>query len=129
MKILAFSFLLFLFIGQTPLGANAAVLRRASELRLEKGKQATVKKEKLTVKFVSVVEDSRCPEGATCVWQGNAKISLLVGKKGKSSKTVELNTLGRPEFPSETNYLNYKIKLVSLDREGKTAVVEINSTR
>ena len=31
-----------------------------------------------TVRFVEVVEDSRCPEGVACVWEGRAKIRVEV---------------------------------------------------
>lgn len=32
-----------------------------------------------TVTFVEVAEDSRCPEGTTCVWEGRAGVQLRVG--------------------------------------------------
>jgi len=32
----------------------------------------------LTVRFLSVTDDSRCPRDATCVWAGEVKIRLLI---------------------------------------------------
>jgi len=29
-----------------------------------------------TLRFVDVIEDSRCPAGVTCVWEGRAKVRL-----------------------------------------------------
>ncbi len=40
------------------------------------------------VKFVQVLEDSRCPTYITCVWAGLAKVDLEVNYKGKSEKKV-----------------------------------------
>lgn len=31
-----------------------------------------------TITFTEVAQDSRCPEGANCIWQGNAKVFLQV---------------------------------------------------
>ena len=73
-------------------------------------KQKRFAKSNLTVKFVSLIEDSRCPEGANCVWAGNAKIKIEVGKSGKK-ETFEVNTtLG----PKGATYNGYAIELVSL---------------
>lgn len=33
----------------------------------------------LSVRFAEVAEDSRCPEGTTCVWEGRARVRLVVG--------------------------------------------------
>ena len=31
-----------------------------------------------TLRFVEVTEDSRCPQGVTCVWEGRARVRLAV---------------------------------------------------
>lgn len=73
-------------------------------------KQKRFAKSNLTVKFVSLIEDSRCPEGANCIWAGNAKIKIEIGKSGKK-ETFEVNTtLG----PKGATYNGYAIELVSL---------------
>lgn len=73
-------------------------------------KQKIFAKSNLIVKFVSLIEDSRCPEGANCVWAGNAKIKIEAGKSGKK-ETFEVNTtLG----PKAATYNGYVIELVSL---------------
>lgn len=60
-------------------------------LTVKAGKQAVGKKSKIKVKFVSVVEDSRCPEGVNCVWAGNAKIKVLISN-GMTSREYEMNS-------------------------------------
>ena len=73
-------------------------------------KQKKFLRSNLTVKFVSLIEDSRCPKGTNCIWAGNAKIKIEVGKGGKK-ETFEVNTtLG----PKGATYNGYAIELVSL---------------
>ena len=66
---------------------------------------------KLNINFISVVEDSRCPVNANCVWAGNAKIKIAVSKGKAVAKTVELNSGLKPD--SVTVY-GYEIKFVDL---------------
>jgi hypothetical protein len=61
------------------------------------GKQATAKQSGLTVKFVEVLEDSRCPTDANCIWAGNARIKIEVTNKDGGEKTFELNTSSGPK--------------------------------
>jgi hypothetical protein len=49
----------------------------------------------IKVKFIELVEDSRCPVDVRCVWAGNAKIKLQFSK-GSDIETVGLNTLVKP---------------------------------
>ncbi len=62
------------------------------EIKLLVNRQKTVTKDKLTLKFISVLEDSRCPEDVNCVWAGNAKVQIKLRSRRGISKTFELNT-------------------------------------
>jgi hypothetical protein len=62
-----------------------------TQLKVMAGKQKTAFRV-LTVKLVSVVEDSRCPIGVDCVWAGNAKVEIKVRKSNGAWKTLQLNT-------------------------------------
>lgn len=66
---------------------------------------------KLEVIFVSVSEDSRCPEGVECVWSGNAKIKIKLNKSKIKPATIELNTDAGSKSAS---YLNFEVRLISL---------------
>ncbi len=44
----------------------------------------------VSIKFIKVLEDSRCPKDVTCVWAGQAKVLVEVSVSGKESKQVEL---------------------------------------
>src|SRR5687767_2722486 len=73
-------------------------------------KQKKFSKSNLTVKFVSLIEDSRCPEGANCIWAGNAKIKIEVSINGKK-ETFEINTTVEPKVAT---FNGYAIELLSL---------------
>ncbi len=64
---------------------------------LKCGRQKIDPTSKLTVKFISVLEDSRCPEGAQCIWAGKAKIKVEVTSKRLGTKTFEFNTTMGPQ--------------------------------
>ena len=55
-------------------------------------KQQTISGTKLTIKFLALIEDSRCPTNVNCIQAGNAKIKIKISKNGRNSKIVELNT-------------------------------------
>lgn len=48
----------------------------------------------LKILFDEVSEDSRCPEGTTCVWEGEVKVKLTVKTKNGSEK-VEIVRKGK----------------------------------
>ncbi len=73
---------------------------------LKLGQQATVQDEGLTIKFKTVDNDSRCPEGAECVWPGNAKVTIVV-----SQTDITLNTNSGPK---QATYSNYTLRLITL---------------
>lgn len=60
-----------------------------------------------------MTEDSRCPAGATCIWEGNAQIAVTVSKPSNEPQKLLLNTNG--SFPTKAAYLNYIVSLVRLD--------------
>jgi hypothetical protein len=64
-----------------------------------------------TVRFQAVLEDSRCPVNADCVWAGNAKVALdVVGAQGRS-ETITLNTELEPRT---ARVGSFELRLISL---------------
>ncbi|MEW6702881.1 MAG: hypothetical protein AB1298_09195, partial [Bacteroidota bacterium] len=51
-----------------------------SDFKIQFGKSVFIQRENLYITFTDVVEDSRCPEGLRCFWEGTAKIKLLISK-------------------------------------------------
>ena len=87
-----------------------ASLGQAFDLKV--GQEANISPEQLTLQFLSVSEDSRCPQGENCIWEGNGKVHLEFTPTGQTSHVLELNTA--MSLPSEATYVGYKISLLDL---------------
>lgn len=88
-------------------------------LTVKSGKQGIAKKSKLRIKFISLVEDSRCPEGVNCVWAGNAKIKVKLSN-GQTSKEFEFNSNDGPKGDSFDGWAVYLEELTPYPKQGKT---------
>lgn len=93
------------------------VVSLGHEFTLKQGKRVNVRGTKLKIRFVSVVEDSRCPIGVQCVWQGNAKANLELTGVGRMRSHIRLNTGIEPK---EGQYSDYTVRLVKLTPEPKS---------
>jgi hypothetical protein len=82
----------------------------AEEIRVRQGQQRSGDRGRIKIRLTSVLEDSRCPVGATCVWAGNARVKLEV-TRGRSRRTIELSTTLEPKVVSA---LGYSFRLVDL---------------
>jgi len=96
--------------------------QRAQTVKVMVGKQAKASRSQVTVKFVSLVEDSRCAEGTNCVWAGNATIKVSIRRGSDPAETFEMNT---NEGAKGAAYGPYAINLISLTPVPK-ANVRIN---
>jgi len=83
-------------------GAGAAQRRVQPGEHFELAHSATVEVADtgLEVRFQGVLEDSRCPENARCMWAGNARVELHVGVEGEAGESLVLNTHGGEALPS-----------------------------
>lgn len=80
--------------------------RLGEEFVLRVGESTVFKEGNLTLTFQDVTEDSRCPEGAVCVWAGNARILI-----GVNDSTFALNSTLNPK---QAVFGRYVIKFNSL---------------
>ena len=100
----------FLTAAAITLFAAFSIFAKTDNVEVRMGSQKTSTVGAVTVKFVAVVEDSRCPQGTQCVWAGNAKVKVSISK-GKKEKTFELDsTRGNTVI----NFQGYDIKFVDL---------------
>lgn len=114
-----------------------ATAQKAQNVSVLINKQKIAVKNKLTIKFVSLIEDSRCPTDVQCIQAGTARITVRVsgaksGGSGGAAQTFELATGGRGQAAS---YNGYSIKLIDLNpkpasnirinRNGYTAIFQI----
>ncbi len=88
MKLLFLSLILTLAFG-TLVQTNA---QTAQTIKVLVGKQKKASSSKITIKFASLIEDSRCPDNVNCIHAGNARIKVTVSKPGSAPITFEANT-------------------------------------
>lgn len=105
MKILILTFIAFIVIPTSVL----AQVPETVTMKIGESKKADAGK--LKIAFLEIVEDSRCPVGANCVWAGNAKIKLSVSIDKKAATIVELNSNLDPQA---AKIFGYKLKFESL---------------
>ena len=90
-----------------------------NEFTLKYGQTIEIKEEKLKIKFASVAQDSRCPQGEQCISAGNASITLDVKTANNTSTSVTLNTANEPQ---ELIFQGLGIRLVDLQPNPKSGV-------
>jgi hypothetical protein len=59
--------------------------------------------ESYTIKFVEVLEDSRCPKDVTCIWAGRAKILVEITSEGL--ETIQKEFIFGKVNPNESDDL------------------------
>jgi hypothetical protein len=91
--------------------AFAPQVKVGQDFDLAVGKVALIEDKTLHVYFAEVIEDSRCPMNARCVWEGNAKIAVQLGDL--SAPTFELNTSDR--FATRGGLFDHDVVLVRLE--------------
>lgn len=80
---------------------------------LELGKPIKIAKTNITAKYLRIIEDSRCPEGVTCVWQGLAIVEIEVKTPTSKPQIIQLSTMefqGKNAKQTE-NIFGYNITL------------------
>ena len=107
MRGLIASLMLVLALGVLP----AAAQRTEETGRVQINREKRFAKSKLRVRFVELVEDSRCPTDTNCVWAGNARIKIRVTKNG-SSEVIILDSNGPKQYATTAD--GHSIKFVGL---------------
>ena len=91
---------------------------RQVELRV--GGETTLPDSKIKIKFLSVDDDSRCPQGVNCVWAGSVGVQLLRSAPRSQEERVKLNTAVEPRVVTYRGH-TFEITSVSPPRvEGQT---------
>jgi hypothetical protein len=95
-----------------------------SELKITSKKGNS--KQEYSFQLTKVFDDSRCPEGVTCIWAGEVSADLKVYKNKKffELKTLTFNSKNKEEnFKWFGKYFTRKIKSISVNpypKEGQT---------
>ena len=66
---------------------------RRSTVAVQIHNEKNVPRAGFRIKFVEMVDDSRCPVDTNCIWAGNAKVKITVQRNGQEqSLDVTLGT-------------------------------------
>lgn len=95
--------------------ASAKTLNN-QQIKLRVNQQKAVSGGKIKIKFLSLVEDSRCPENVNCIHAGNGKIQIRISGAKNAARTFEINT---DLQPSAVSYEGFEIKLTNLEPKPK----------
>lgn len=117
MHILNMMILVALIAGSFQSPGDLPEVRLDREFRLPIGREAVLDGEGLVIRFVGVLEDSRCPQGVDCIWSGNARIEISLSQSGVSPAKMHLNTHLAPQNGS---YSSYRISLTNLNPHPKS---------
>lgn len=74
--------------------------------------KAIKKKNDVKVTFNRIAEDSRCPMGDNCIWEGNAVAEIIISKDSES-EILTLNS--NPSMEKSGNAYGYNVKLISVE--------------
>jgi hypothetical protein len=105
-------FLIF-FLFVSVLGFSQDKQVEVPQIVVKIGLGETVTFKKATVKFLKVVEDSRCPADVNCIWEGQAIVLVEVTEIGKESRQVEL-FYGKKMYNVILSSEGYSLKGMSL---------------
>ncbi|WP_407402061.1 hypothetical protein [Chryseobacterium sp.] len=84
-----------------------------NSITLVEGESKFLKEYDFSITFNNIMEDSRCPEGSTCIWQGAAVANIQVMGVATRPYTLQLATIdheGKGYHKSE-NFNGYTITL------------------
>ena len=93
-----------------PATTTTASVALGDTLRVMRGQSGTVDGGRLTIRFDSTSEDSRCRAGVQCVWAGDIAAMLAVS----AGSTTERVTLHTGLEPRRARVAAYAIELVTV---------------
>jgi hypothetical protein len=76
------------------------------------GAPVAIQGEQLELRMESVGPDSRCPVNVTCVWEGDAQVTIALSRQAQAPERLQLHT--SQQFAREGTYLNYRVRLTAL---------------
>jgi hypothetical protein len=88
----------------------AVIVEPGASFTLAPGQTATVRGTDTRITFRRVSEDSRCPVDVTCVWEGDAKIEIVIDPNGPAGPRI----LSITPPNNETRAGNLRIRFVGL---------------
>ncbi|OAD91097.1 hypothetical protein A7A78_04605 [Aequorivita soesokkakensis] len=94
-------------------GQNDSVETPKIAIKVPKGETVVVKG--VSIKFLEVLEDSRCPTGVTCIWAGRAIVKVEVTSNGnKQERTLTFGEVKRGEEKNTNLYSSAEFSINGL---------------
>ena len=94
---------------------NSSVVSPGNEFNLGVNQVANLAGESLTIKFVGIESDSRCPTGSRCFWQGQVKASITIEQNGEDLGGFTLIKGVGQSSSAIATVAGYKIKLLDVN--------------
>ncbi len=94
--------------------SDIAEITPGEPFRLMVGEALDLPSEDLTVRFVGVTGDSRCPSDAHCIWAGDAEVEVRL-TRGEEETPVSLHTHGGDRFPREARAFGCTLRLEDVE--------------
>ena len=91
----------------TGCGSASETATLGKEFSLSVGESVAIRDENLEVTFLKVLEDSRCPTGVQCIWEGRA--TSLVSIVSNNTTDIELTEPGLTDSPYQYTFRDYWI--------------------
>ena len=114
--------ILYLVLLSAGCSVNSAIEGHLNEeLPLSIGQTMRISEEDLTVEFLAVVEDSRCPKNVTCVWTGRAVVRARI-TYGDLAQELLLTQPGLTDEYSKEDFQHYQLsyRVLPYPEQGKT---------
>lgn len=116
----------FLLLATTILAAsckedsntNPLTINSVNKIRF----QETLSDGNISIKFLEVVNDSRCPANANCVWLGNAEIKFELMENNESIPfELFANAISQLGMSNDTIISDYSIEVITLEPYPETS--------
>lgn len=114
-QIVLFAAFSLLFVGMLMISAQT----QKNSIKLKPNEEKKIENSDVKVKFLSVIEDSRCPEGANCIWAGNAKIKIQLSCNNNKEE-FEINTNVGAKGATFDGYAVNLTSLSPVPKQGET---------
>ncbi len=89
-------------------------VRSGDTFTLAPGQRAMVRGAGLEIRFIEVAADSRCPLDVTCIWEGDAEVTVETAQ-GSVERSFVLHTAGAPTSSRPAELDGYTLELVGLE--------------
>lgn len=123
--LLLFTMLAFTACNPAEDESPANSVQLGDEINMKIGEATQVTDTEISINFLSVLEDSRCPEGVTCFWEGQAIVQLEIAEADNA--VIELTErAGHPELAKDTlgGYVYTLLELSPYPKEGEEITEE-----